>query len=95
MKLLSETTRRKTLVERLLGEDSFKARVAADVVSGVKKGLLMAVFVASLHYADLKTRYEYVGPRATQETNLSKETFNCVTCHHYDPNVMKDYQRDD
>ena len=92
MKLISERTGRKTIVERVLGEDTLAARVATDVVGGVTKGLLILGLVAGIHYARLKTQFEYVPPPGKAPVTLSRQAFDCMTCHNYDSKRMENYQ---
>ncbi len=77
---------------KLVSENSLTG-IVKDIGNGTKKALLIALIVPALYLADLKLNHRYIGPQDPIPETIAEKVFNCMTCHHYDENVMKNYER--
>jgi len=74
---------------KLVSQKSLKG-IVNDAWKGIKKSAIIVALVPVLSYANLKLNYEYAGPQRS-DVDLRQKTFNCITCHTFDENVMRNY----
>ena len=76
-----------------LVSDNSLTGILKDIGTGTKKALLIASIVPLLYLADLKLNHRYIGPKDSAPETVSEQIFNCMTCHHYNKDVMQNYER--